>query len=196
MSMMKCLNTRRIWMAATLVAVFSLACRPPAAAAADKGYKIATISLQQVLSSSPSAQAAKKKLEAKLDDLNKKIQEQKDKQDALRAEMEKKSSVWSETVKQQREREFLKREGEIKILSDDAKREFGDYEKSIMNPILLELHEAIAELGKAQGYTLILEYSQQGLESKSGLLYADDSLDISAQLSEALEKRLAKKKGD
>jgi outer membrane protein len=165
-----------------------------AASGADKPYKIATISLQQVLISSPSAQAAKKKLETKLAELNQKIQENKGKQDALRAEIEKKGSVWSEDVKQQREREFLKREGEIKILSDDAKREFGDYEKTVMNPILMELHAAIAEIGKKDGYTMIYEYSQKGLESKSGLLYADETLDISSQLSEALEKRLAGKK--
>ncbi len=188
------INIERVWLTAVSISLFLFASMAFEAAATENEVKIATISLQQVLSSSSSAQAAKKQLEAKLTELNEKIQAEQQKQEGMRAEIEKKSSVWSNEVKQQKEREFLKGERNIKILSEDAKVEFTDYEKGVMNPILIELHKAIAEVGKKNGYTLVFEYSTRGLESKSGLLYADEALDISTQVSEALEKRLAGKK--
>ena len=163
--------------------------------AAEVPVKIATMSLPEILSKSTAGQEARRQLEAKVAEFQTKIQQEQEKQDALRSEIEKKSSVWSEEVRQEKERSLLKMGQELKLMSEDAQFELQKLEKKIMAPILKELHEVIAEVGKQQGFTLIFENTNKGLESRSGLLYSDEALDISDMVREALEKRLAAQKG-
>jgi outer membrane protein len=61
-----------------------------------------------------------------------------------------------------------------------------------MEPILKELHAILADYGKKNGYTLILENTRKGLSSRSGLLYADEALDISDQIRKELDSRMSK----
>jgi outer membrane protein len=162
--------------------------------AAETTIKIATVSLPEILSKSSVGQEARKVLEEKVVELQAKIQQEQDKQDALRSEIEKKGSMWSAEVKLEKERDLLKKGQEIKLMSEDAQFELQKLEKKLMEPLLNELHEALADIGKEHGYTLILENTKKGLESPSGLLYTSESLDISDLVREALEKRLAGKK--
>lgn len=183
----------KVWFAAVLVVVFSLVSVGSGFAEGD-AVKIATMSLPEVLSMSTAGQEAKRKLETKVDEYRTKIQQEQEKQDALRAEIEKKSSIWSEDIKQEKERDLVKKGQELKLMSEDAQFELQKMEKNLMAPILRELHAVIAEVGKEHGFTLIFENTNKGLESRSGLLYSDESLDISEMVREALEKRLTAKK--
>ena len=160
--------------------------------AADKSYKIATVSIQDILTKSTAGMDAKKTIETKVIEFQNKIKGEQENLDALRAEIEKKSSVWSDEVRQEKERDYQKKLRELQLKSDDAKFELQQLEKKVMAPILKELHMVFAELGKQQGYTLILENTRKGLESANGLLYADGTIDISDLVREALEARLAK----
>ena len=180
----------------TVVAVF-LMCLVTVGSgfAADAAVKIGTMSLPEILSKSTAGQEARRQLEDKVVEFQTKIQQEQENQDELRSEIEKKSSIWSEEVRQEKERDLLKMGQELKLMSEDAQFELQKLEKKIMAPILKELHEVIAEVGKQQGFTLIFENTNKGLESRSGLLYSDETLDISLMVREALEKRLAAKKG-
>jgi Skp family chaperone for outer membrane proteins len=53
-----------------------------------------------------------------------------------------------------------------------------------MEPILKELQQVIADLGKKNGYILIMD-------SRAGLLYADKSIDISDIVKKELDAKLA-----
>jgi len=163
--------------------------------AAGDVVKIGTMSLPEILSKSTAGQEARRQLEDKVVEFQTKIQQEQENQDTLRSEIEKKSSIWSEEVRQEKERDLLKMGQELKLMSEDAQFELQKLEKKIMAPILKELHEVIAEVGKQQGFTLIFENTNKGLESRSGLLYSDETLDISVMVREALEKRLVVKKG-
>lgn len=188
------MNIKKVSIAAIISILFLSCTIGDMALALAKEVKIATISLQDILAKSSVGEDAKNKLEAKVVEFQAELQKEQEKQDALRTEIEKKSSVWSDGVRQEKERDYQKMVREFQIKSEDAKFELQQMEKKIMAPILKELHEIIAEVGKKNGYTLIFENTKKGLESRSGLLYADDALDISDLVREALEKRLAEKK--
>ncbi|OGQ96327.1 MAG: hypothetical protein A2521_10870 [Deltaproteobacteria bacterium RIFOXYD12_FULL_57_12] len=160
--------------------------------AEDKPLKIATVSIQEVLSQTAAAQEAKKVLEAEVAKIRGRLQTDQDAIEGLRSEIEKKNSVWSEAVRLEKDRELQKKMRELQVKTEDAQFELQQMEKKVMSPILKELQEAFAEVGKQNGYSLILEKSKAGLESRSGLLYADDSIDISDKIKKALEARLAK----
>ena len=163
-------------------------------AGAAENIKIATVSIQDVLVKSTAGQEAKKVMEAEVAKYREKIQKDEEGLNTLRQEIEKKGSVWSAEVRAEKEREYQKIAREVQTKSEDAQFALQQLEKKVMEPILKELHEVFAEVGKKEGYALILEKSRVGLESRVGLLYADDTLDISDKVREALEKRLAKKK--
>lgn len=162
------------------------------AVAADKPLKVATISIQGVLDKSKAAQDAKKGLEAEFEKHKGKLEKEQNTLESLRSEIEKKSSVWSEEVRGEKEREYQRLAREFGIKNEDAKIAMQQKEKQLMDPILKELHAVIEEVGKKNAYTLILEYSMKGLRTRTGLLFADDSLDITDMVQKELDKRLKK----
>ncbi|MEW6500525.1 MAG: OmpH family outer membrane protein [Thermodesulfobacteriota bacterium] len=162
------------------------------ARAADKPIKLATISIQAVLDKSKAAQEAKKGLEAEFEKHKGKLEKEQNTLEALRAEIEKKGSVWSEEMRGEKEREYQRLAREFGIKNEDAKIAMQQKEKQLMDPILKELHGVIEEVGKKNGYTLVLEYSMKGLRTRTGLLYADDALDITDAVQKELDKRLKK----
>lgn len=186
------MEVRKNGLAVLIVALFCLYLLAGTAAAGEGQLKIATVSVRDVIAKSTSGQEARKVLEAEVTTLRGKIQKEQDEVDALRDEIEKKSSVWSVEIRQDKERDYQKKLRELQIKSDDAQFALQKLEKKVMEPILKELHQVFAELGKKNGYTLIIEKTRTGLESPNGLLYADDSLDISDQVIKALESRLGK----
>ena len=162
-------------------------------ASAEKGQvKVATISIQKILGTSKAAQEAQKTLQAEVEKFQARFKADEDALTAMKNEIEKKSSAWSDEVRGEKEREYQKRLRDYGMKTEDAKQEIQQLEKKIMEPILKELHEVIAEVGKKNGYSLIMEYTMKGLRNRTGLLYADDALDISDQVQKELDARLKK----
>lgn len=162
-----------------------------ALAAPERG-KIATVSIQKILGSSKAALEAQKILQAEVDKFQSKFKADEDGLTALKNDIEKKSAAWSEEVRAEKEREYQKKLRDYGLKTEDAKLEMQQLEKRHMEPILKHLNDIIAEIGKKNGYTLILENTMKGLRNRTGLLYADDTLDISDQVQKELDNRLKK----
>ena len=153
-------------------------------AEAKDRIKIGTINLQQILSGSEAVLHERQPLKDKFAEFKEKFEAEQKKIDALRLDLQKRSTVMSEKAIAQEERDFEKKIRELKRQSEDAQYEIKQLEKNVMEPILKVLHEVIAEVGKNGSYTLILENRIP--------LYEDDSLDISEQVRKEMDKRLKK----
>ncbi|MHB1015922.1 MAG: OmpH/Skp family outer membrane protein [Desulfurivibrionaceae bacterium] len=160
-------------------------------AAPERG-RIATISIQKILGSSKVALDAQKILQTEVDKYQAKFKADEDALTAMKNDIEKKGSVWSDEVRAEKEREYQKKLRDYGLKTDDAKQEMQQLEKRHMEPILKQLNDIIAEVGKKNGYSLILENTMKGLRNRTGLLYADDTLDISDQIQKELDSRLKK----
>jgi len=150
------------------------------ATAAEKGKQIVTVNIQDVLLGSEAGQEVKKVLEEKVGEFQNKFQQEQEDVDALRVEIEKKGSVWSQEVREEKEREYQKRVREMQLKSEDAQFELQQLEKQVMSPVLNELQKIIKEVGEKNGYAMILD-------SRAGLLYVDPSLDISEIVRKELD---------
>jgi outer membrane protein len=156
-------------------------------ALAAENKQIVTVNIQEVLLGSSSGQAAKKVLEEKVAEFQKKFQTDQEDVEAMRAEIEKKSSVWSQQVKEEKERGYQKRVRELQLKSEDAQFELQQLEKQVMEPVLKELQKVIADMGEKNGYAMIMD-------SRAGLLYVDKALDISEIVKKELDSRQSAKK--
>lgn len=152
------------------------------AAAAEKGLQIVTVNIQEVLLGSEAGQDVKKVLEEKVGEYQGKFQKEQEEVDALRAEIDKKGSVWSQEVKEEKEREYQKKVREMQLKSEDAQFELQQLEKQVMSPVLNELQKVIKEVGEKNGYAMILD-------SRAGLLYVDESRDITELIRKELDAR-------
>ena len=126
-------------------------------AAADEGSKkmqIVTVNIQDVLLSSDAGQGVRKKLETKVLELQEKLQNDQEEIQTLQAEIEKKSSVWSQQVREEKERDYQKKVREMQLKQEDAQFEVQQIEKQEMEPILKELQQVIADLGKKMAMPL------------------------------------------
>ena len=150
--------------------------------AAESGKQIVTVNIQDVLLGSEAGQEVKKVLEGKVGEFQQKFQKEQEEVDALRAEIEKKSTVWSQEVKEEKERDYQKRVREMQLKSEDAQFELQQLEKQVMSPVLNELQKVIKEVGKKNGYAMIID-------SRAGLLYVDEALDISEVVKKELDAR-------
>jgi Skp family chaperone for outer membrane proteins len=151
---------------------------------AQDAVKIGTMNLQKILAISETGQAARKSVNEKLEGYQKKLRKQEEAIIALKEEIEKKAGVWSGDVKTKKEREFRRLAQALEEESEYAANDIKGFEQQQVEPILKQLEEIIVEYGKSKGYSLILDISK-------GVLYEDESLDISEKLAAELDKRAA-----
>lgn len=152
------------------------------AVAKDSKVTIATMNLQKVIAVSKTGQAAKQAVTKKFEDYQTKIKKEEESLMALKDEIDKKGAVWSDEARTKKEREFKRRLQDLEEESQYASNDMKQFEQEKVEPILKELEKIIDEYGKKKGYTLILDTSK-------GVLYQDESIDISSILAAELDKQ-------
>ena len=163
--------------------------------AAAAGLKIATLSIQRVVNECAAGKAAQKMLEGKMVELQVGLQKEQKNLDALKDEIEKKRSIWSDDVRDKKEREYQKIVRELKAKSDDARYELKQTENKMMRPILVELEKVIKTFGPRDGYTMIFD-NTSGRSAANGLLYSDKSIDITEIAIKEVDRMMTEKAKD
>ncbi len=142
--------------------------------------KIGVINMKQVLATSKAGKDAQTAIEKKMKELQASFKKDEESLIALQKEIEKKSSAWSDEVKQEKAIEFQKKRRDLGVKQEDANLELKNMREQHVNPILKELEKVVTSYGKEQGYTLILP--------RNGLLFAAESVDISEEITKALNE--------
>lgn len=153
-----------------------------AAVATEGGMKIATMDLKKVLELSKTGQLVQATVKQKYEEYQAKLGKKEEAMLTLKEEIEKKRSVWSEDVRNQKERDFKRGVQDLDEESKYANNDMKDFERKQIEPILKELEGIIDEYGKAQGLAVIMDTTR-------GIVYQDANLDISAIIAAELDKR-------
>jgi outer membrane protein len=165
------------WLAVALLAVLSFGVDVHAA-----DVKIGVMNIQKVISQSENGQKAQKRFESRVKELQSKFKPEEEALIALRKDIEKKSSAWSEEVKSEKIREYQKMEREFRSKTEDARFEMKQMQDKELEPILKALQTIVEKIGKEGGYTMIVEM-------RSGL-YFDKSIDLSDTIVNRLNATL------
>jgi outer membrane protein len=157
----------------------------PAAMPSGSGLRVAVIDTEKILLSSVSGKKAiaelKKAQEAKEADLRAKQQEIKELQDKLQ---QGRLSLAQEKLTEM-EKQLEDKGIALRRLSDDASRELNKKKDELLGSIDEKVMPVINQIGKEQGYTMIFR------KFESGLIYADDAIDITAAVVQRLDAQAA-----
>ncbi len=171
---------------------------------AQKRLKVGVVDLQRVLDDSGRGKAAK----ARLKELSIKLQEEikskrafKDEREQelqkLRTEIRSQGLVLSEQARIEKAEAFRKKVRELKRFIDDTNRfiedatqEFREKEARETQRLILEIRKIVKDIGKQDGYSLILE----GNENASMVLYFDGAIDLTQKVIQRYDQASAAKR--
>lgn len=156
------------------------------ASAYSAPVKIGYVDIQRVLSESKRGQEAKARIEARGRQLDQQFQMLQQKVNALKEEIEKKGSLMDEKVLKEKQREYEQKVRELNNFVNDSRQELQDMERQAVAEIVKDIEAIIKDIGKKQGYTMILE------KQRSFILYASEETDLTDEVIKALDAKAAR----
>lgn len=151
--------------------------------------KIGVVDLYRVLNESEEGKKAVSELQAMVESKQKSLEEKQKKITTLKEEFEKKKSVLNEEARKAKE-------DEIERLSRDLQRTAADYQveiqkkqNEITQSLLKEIRQIINDIAQKEGYTLILEKTEQLI------LFNSPSIEITDKIISTLNQKSTQTKG-
>ena len=171
---------RKIKMIAIVLTV--VCCMSFSAYAGD--IKIGVIDSQRILESSSYGKSAREEVQKKLEELTNDLKSREAEITELKEKVEREALVMSPEMREQKEREFRIKYGDLQAQQKKAKQEIGQLQMKLSGQIQRDVIKIVEGIGKKGGYTLILE--------RGSLMYSDDTLDISDEVIEIYNKNYEK----
>lgn len=136
--------------------------------------KIGVVDFQRVLKESTAGKAAQEEITQKGKEMEASLQGKKDEIEDLKSRLERESLVMNRDQREEKEREIRIKINDAKSLQKKYMEDFKQYEARLITKIQQEFFELVEEIGKQDGYTLILE--------RVGVLYGADAVDITDEM--------------
>ncbi len=146
--------------------------------------KIGVVNVQKVLQASDAGKEAQSVMEEKLKELQKQFRQEEEELLALQKEIEKKSSVWSDDIRQEKVIELNKKRRNLQLKQDDANMELKRLREKKYGPILKTLEQVVEEVARQKGYAIVLP--------RNAVLYYSEDSDMTKDTIQALNKKLKK----
>ncbi len=143
--------------------------------------KIGFVDLQRVLSESKRGQEAKAKIEARGNELDKQFQQMQKEVQALKEEIDKKGKLLSANALKEKQREYEQKLKQLETFVQNSRQELQEMEREAVAQILKDAEKVISDIGKREGYTVILE------KQRSFILFAPDEIDLTDRVIKALD---------
>jgi outer membrane protein len=151
--------------------------------ASDEGLKVGVVDIEQALNATDEGKAAREELSRKQREADAQVQPMVDEYKALQEELKGKRYVLSDEALFAKQADLLelqnKIDNKIKELQGQLKIDQGRLEA----PLVAKLREIVEEIGKNDGFTLILN------RGTPGLLYTREALDITDKVIERFNKK-------
>lgn len=165
----------------TLLLLLGLAVFATAAQAQE--VKIAIVDVDQAINATDQGKKAREELQTKQKQAESQLKPLLDKGKALASEIQEKRFVLSEDALRQKQLDLAEIQSDLRAKGAELEGQFKvDYER-IVGPLRKKLLDIITEIGKEQGYTLVIE------RTTPGLIYAKEALDITDLVVQRFNKK-------
>lgn len=168
-----------IYVVLALLTMFFLQPAPLAA----QTVKIGVVDLQKLQKNSKAFQRASVGVKKKFDDMQQKLNDERNALAKLDEDLKKQSMMLSLDAQEDKKREFDKKQRQFKFMYDEYTQEMKDTEMDAIRKIMKELEKIVEDMGKKEGYTIILE------RRTLGLLYFNNVIDLTDRVTEAYDKQ-------
>ena len=150
--------------------------------------KLGYVDMEKAVNESKAGKAARQKFMKYMEKKRTESQKRKKELTSMKQILEKQGALLAEDVRVEKEREYQKKVREyqlyLKNLRDDARTK----EMEMSKKIIRQIQQVIFSYAKKEGYAMIFE------KSRSGLLYAPESLDLTDTIIKIYDQEYAKKK--
>lgn len=141
--------------------------------------KIGFVNIPAVLEKAPQAEKAKKRLEVKFSPRDKQLVAQQKEIQTMEEKMTKDAAVMSESEKSNLEKDILNKKRDAKRSQQEFSEDFNASRNEELGKLQKHIIEAIREIAKDQNFDLLLT---------EGVIYANDKIDVTAQVQQKLLK--------
>ena len=142
------------------------------AATDDQPIKIGVVDIDQAISSTDEGKAAREEFARKQREAEAKIQPLVDRYKALEEEMKAKKFVLSDEALFQKQLDLVEMRNQIQSKMKEIEGQMQVDQKRLEGPLIAKLGGIIEDIGKSQGFTLILS------RGAPGFLYTREALDV------------------
>lgn len=136
------------------------------------GAKIGVVDFEKILKESSAGKLIQNEMNKKGEEFKAKLKIEKDSLDELSKAFEREALVLSPEKKAEKERDFRIRVNDFKKMQEDFAREFKGIEIQHINQMQKDVFEIANEMGKKDGYLLIIE------KKTAGVIYLQAHVDI------------------
>lgn len=150
--------------------------------ASAQPVKIAVVDLDKFQQTSKSFQKTAAVMKKKFEELQKKLDDERNNLAKLEEDFKKQSMMLSLDAQEDKKRELEKKRRYYKYLYEDSTQEMKDTEVEAIRRVMKELEKVVEKLAEKEGYTLILE------RRTMGLVYFNKAVDITDRVIEAYDK--------
>ncbi len=147
--------------------------------------KIGFVDIQRAISESQAGKKAKERFQAQVKKVEGDLMKEKQEVERMKNDFDKKASLLKEEERFNMEKELQRRALGYQRSMQDYQEELRQRESEMTAAILQDLQKLVAEVGKSEKFTLILERSQ--------VLYSDQGVDITNKVIELYNSRGAGK---
>ena len=163
-----------------IVTVFFLS---PAAPLAAQTVKVGVMDLQKFQKNSKTFQKASLSVKKKFDDMQLKLNDERNSLAKLEEEFKKQTMMLSLDAQKDKKRELEKKQRHFKFMYDDFTQEMKETEMDAIKKVMKELEKIVEKIGEKEGYTIILE------RRTLGLLYFNNTIDLTDRVTDAYDKQ-------
>lgn len=152
--------------------------------------KMAYVEVQRVLETSEPGEKAMGELTRKFEEMREELDQERAELEKMRDEMQKQALVLSQDAQEDLEQELRTKVREFQEMFQAYQSRMQEEEQEVSQPIIDVLFEVINKYGEENGYTII--FDAQG----SGIIYADEALNITEVIIEKLNAAWKEKDQD
>ena len=148
-----------------------------------QAQKIGFVDLQKALNLSAAGKEAKEKIKAKVQGYDAEVQSRQEELKKLKDDLEKQAMLLSEDARNNKERDYQQKVKDYQRFTKDIQETLQQTDADLTRKILESLLKVVQDVGKKQGYTLVLE------KTESSIVYADEKIDITDAVIESFDKQ-------
>ena len=138
--------------------------------------KIGIVDFQRILEISKAGKSAQAEIKSQGEKMEADLKQKGSELEALKQRLEREVLVMSREMREEKEREFRIKMNDFNSLEKKYKQEFKELNNKLVNRIKKDVFDLIEEIGKKEGYLLIVE------KREAGVMYSPSAIDITDKL--------------